>query len=890
MSSRQHRIIALLTFFLLAASGLFFATGAAFAQTPDAEERLYDAEYQLLDRQYDLSSVEAVSDAGDEASDDQPLVSASDGSVEGIVESMTLDEKIAQMIIPAIRAWNGVNVTELPADLAAALQKHQYGGIILFGANMVNAAQTANLANALQQNNAQIQATANIPYLVCADGEGGLVVRLASGTRMTGSMAVGATGSNGVANAKATGAVLGEELAAVGVNVDLAPDADVNSNPANPVIGTRSFSDDPNLVADLSVAFAQGLAESGVIGSYKHFPGHGDTGEDTHTGLTSVDKSYDELNATDLVPFRAAVANGADLIMTAHITLPQYDDEVELGDGTMGYYPATMSPKIIGELLRGDLGYEGVVITDALEMGAIVDGGLVKGERNSLEYAVNIAEKIINAGSDLLLLPTDMTDEDKVAFYDAYIAAIKKKVEDGAIAENKINQAVTRILTLKQRHGILELDTSAGVDPDVATAVVGSDDHRETELRIAREAITLLKNDDLTLPLSGRNNKVVIAGRDKNDAKTVSYALKQLQDMDLIPQDALVRNLCEGTTMGSADSGTVITLGYYYDSGSFVYADELKAAVAEADTVVTITKNYGLAAMGATNPQYLGASQLLADAHAAGARFVLLSDNLPYDTARYQEADAIMLSYMAAGLSDPTDSTGKLVAYNANVRAAIEALFDNLPPTGTLPVNIPEVIVADDGTASYGSEVLYARGSGMTYEYRFTKGAGGTHTKGTESDLSFTNNSRCDLLQEVLVDDVQVDAKNYVASAGSTNLTLKTNYLDTLSEGEHTLTTVHDYGTTVAKPQTTFSVEAAEKSDDSKQKDDSKKTDDSSTKTDTSDKASKSKSASKSSAKKPAAKPLVKTGDQQSPWALMLGLALPLVGVGLVMRRRENRL
>lgn len=752
-------------------------------------------------------SAHAVEDDASADSGTGAFTTKASADIDAIVAGMTLDEKISQMIIPAIRTWNGTNVTSMNDELAAALQKHQYGGIILFGANMVDANNTLGLTSALQANNAQITATTNIPYLICSDGEGGRVVRLASGSRMTGSMAVGATGDNAVANALDTGRVLGEELAAVGVNVDLAPDADVNSNPANPVIGSRSFSDDPELVARLAIAFAQGLAQSDVIGSYKHFPGHGDTGVDTHSGLTSVDKTYEQLNATDLVPFREAVAEGAELIMTAHITLPAYDEQIVLGDGEMGYYPATMSRKIIGEMLRQDLGFDGVVITDALEMGAITDGNLVEGD-TKLEAAINVAEKVINADVDILLIPTDLLDAEAAAFYDDYIAGIASRVEAGVIDEATIDKSVARILTLKQNHGILDLDTSAAPDYDFANATVGSDEHRATEKRIASEAITLLKNEGLTLPLPAHETRVVIVGRDKTDSKTLAYAIGQLQQDGILPEDTYVNNLAAQETSGNPESTTSIVIDYYYDgsNNAVAYSDELKSAVANANYVVVLTNNFGVASMATTSPQYQGASQLIADAHAAGAKAIVLSNNLPYDAARYQDADAIMLTYLSAGLGDPTDATGKLVAYNANVVAAVEALFDKKAPTGIVPVNVPQVIEADDGSVSYSNEMAYERGLGLTYDYQFTSGMNAEYTAGSESGLTFVNNARSTALQSVTVDGATLSDGSWGLRHGWTEIVLDAAYLDTLAAGYHTLVAHYNYNGTLVDVSTTFTV------------------------------------------------------------------------------------
>ena len=247
-----------------------------------------------------------------------------DSIADSVIAGMSMDEKISQMIIPAFRTWNEENVTELNAfpELKAALKKHQYGGVILYGSNITGTEQVTRFLNDLQENNRETEnASIHIPYLTCVDEEGGIVIRLNSGTRMTGNMAIGATGE-AAANAEKTGTVLGEELAAVGFNTDFAPDIDVNNNPANPVIGTRSFSDDPAIVSELGTAYAGGLSKSNVIATYKHFPGHGDTETDSHIGTPSVEKSYEEIKETELVPFENAIESGADMIMTAHITYP----------------------------------------------------------------------------------------------------------------------------------------------------------------------------------------------------------------------------------------------------------------------------------------------------------------------------------------------------------------------------------------------------------------------------------------------------------------------------------------------------------------------------------------------------------------------------------------
>ena len=636
-----------------------------------------------------------------------------EATVEEMVRQMTLDEKISQMIIPAIRTWNEENVTDLAAaeELAEVLRRHQYGGLILFAVNIENSEQTVRLISDLQANNAAIEnVSVHVPYMMPVDGEGGIVVRLSDGTRMNGSMAIGATGENAVENAAKSGKVIGEELKALGFNVDFAPDIDVNNNAANPVIGTRSFSDAPELVAMLGQAFAGGLEEAGMVPTYKHFPGHGDTGIDSHIGTPSVEKTYEQLQETELVPFRAAIDAGAEMIMTAHITFPLIDDEVVFGDGeTKGYYPATMSRKIITQILREDLGFDGVVVTDALEMDAIRTAGLVPGGEDTTEYRLNVAQQVICAGVDILLLPQDLKDADAASFYDDYIAGLAAMVEDGSIPEERIDESVTRILKLKKSNGILDMEVGGEASEDAvrnAVAVVGSEAHHEVEMEIARQAVTVVRNENDTLPVQGEDEKIVILGRQKEDAWTIDYAVSGLREEGYIGENVQ------------------ITVDYYYDPSAegeamLHYTDEIREAVSDADLVIGLSKTFSLGALAEDSAQYQGIHSAIEDCHAAGGRFILLSDNLPYDSARYQDADAIVLAYMGSGLDmDPTErgeATGNMKAYNANVVAAFETIFGKNSPKGVLPVNIPAITEDEEGNLVYDTQLLYEIGFGLLW-------------------------------------------------------------------------------------------------------------------------------------------------------------------------------
>ena len=658
------------------------------------------------------SAVSAVPGAEDtEAAVDEAALAA---EADRILGGMSMDEKISQMIIPAIRTWDEQDVTDLgqvPA-LAEALRRHQYGGIILFSGNVIGNGQTAKLIADLQANNAQIEGVStSIPYFMPVDEEGGIVVRLGTGTRMTGNMAIGATGDRAKDNALATGIVLGEEMAALGFNVDFAPDVDVNNNPANPVIGTRSFSDDPQLVAELGEAFARGLAQNHIIATYKHFPGHGDTSVDSHIGTPSVDKTYEELRETELVPFESAIKNGADMIMTAHITYPAIDEEQTYGDGvTKGFYPATMSRKMITEILRGDMGYDGVVVTDAMEMGAIDAAGLVPGEQGSLEYHVNVAEKVINAGVDILLIPMDLNSAARADSYDQYIAALAEMTADGRISETRIDESVRRILRLKLKYGILE----AGAEPAQNDPVqdssaltiesVGSDAHHLKEMEIARQAVTVVRNEGQTLPAVTSGKKIVLLGRQVDDIPALNYYVQLLREEGALAADA---QITIETYLDTSGEETVLR-----------YTDEMRQAIQDADLVVGMTRTDILDALAAGAPQYEGIHRAIEDTHAGGGSFVLLSENLPYDAARFQDADAIVLAYMGSGLMDPTEggTAGRQLAGNANVPAALETIFGFNEPAGRLPVNVPVIESREDGTLSYGSDILYERGFGLSFE------------------------------------------------------------------------------------------------------------------------------------------------------------------------------
>ena len=362
-------------------------------------------------------------------------------------DGLTLKQKVGQMFFLCFRKDTDGTVLWTYNDATRkAIRAIQPGGIVLFGENIHTVAQVRSLIGSMKSDCAT-------PPFVGVDQEGGAVQRirhteLIPATDVPAMWEVGRTGN--AALARQVGEVLGSELTVFGFNLDFAPVCDVFSNPKNTVIGTRSFSSDPQTVADLSVALSGGLRSQGIVPVCKHFPGHGDTEADTHEGYAAVNKTLDELRKTELVPFAAQIRAGAEMVMVAHISLPRIN-----GDDT----PATMSPKVIDGILRGELGFRGVVVTDALNMGAVAN-----------HYASGeAAVRAVQAGADMLLMP-----EDPQAAFQAVLDA----VESGEISEARVDASAQRILALKKKYGLYAEKAPA------SESLLGSGQHRQVIAQI----------------------------------------------------------------------------------------------------------------------------------------------------------------------------------------------------------------------------------------------------------------------------------------------------------------------------------------------------------------------------------------------------------------------
>ena len=379
-----------------------------------------------------------------------------------MIAEMTIEEKVGQLIMV------GFDGTQANETIETHIRERFVGGIVLFSRNIQSPKQTAELTNQLQR---LAESTAHrIPLFIGIDQEGGWVIRLKEGaTVLPGNMALGATGSTELA--ERAGEITAAELAAVGVNLNFAPVMDVNNNPQNPVIGRRSFGGSPELVSRLGVAYIRGLQHNGVLGTAKHFPGHGDTTVDSHFDLPTVNHDRERIHALELQPFRAAIDADVAAIMTAHIVYPAFDPD----------RPATLSPGILTDLLRGELGFDGLLITDAMEMKAIDD------RYRSGEAAV----MAIEAGADIVMVLWTLTKQIEV--FDALLSAVKS----GRISQARLDQSVERILKSKATSAF----DRRFVDVDAVGGTVGTDAHKQLAQTIASQAITVVRNRDNLLPL-----------------------------------------------------------------------------------------------------------------------------------------------------------------------------------------------------------------------------------------------------------------------------------------------------------------------------------------------------------------------------------------------------
>ncbi len=497
-----------------------------------------------------------------------------------------------------------------------AIQGRMAAGVTLFReANIRDPGQVRELTEALQR---AARAADEPPLLIAADQEGGQLMAIDEGaTPFPGNMALGAAGSTELTYR--AGEAIGRELAAMGINVNYAPVCDVNTNPQNPVIGIRSFGEDPQQVAEMAAAFIRGLQSTGVIATAKHFPGHGDTREDSHFTLPVLEHDLERLEQVEFLPFRAAIAAGVQMIMTAHLAIPALTGRRDL--------PATLSPEALRGVLRDRMGFDGVVITDALTMKAI------RATTTTATLGMD-AVAATRAGADLLLFGPEPFDHEQV------FQTLSHAVQRRLLAAEDVIRSAERVLRLRRSQ-----TGQAAPDP----SVVGCAAHRALAEEIARKSITLVRNNQGDLPLRPDPEEAI--------------ATVMPRPVDLTPADtsSYVRPSLAAALRRYHPRVDEFFVSIQPDTGEIA---ALREAVCAHRIVVLGTINAF---------QHPGQVALARSLLEAGKRLIWVALRLPYDLQALPEASTFLCTY-------------SILPPSMDALAAV--LMGHLPPQGRLPVSI----------------------------------------------------------------------------------------------------------------------------------------------------------------------------------------------------------
>ena len=548
--------------------------------------------------------------------------------VERTLAGLTLRQKVAQLVIP----WMGGEyaAVDSPAldSIAKWVEEDGVGGVVI----------SVGLPHSYAAKLNRLQARARVPLLVTTDMESGPGMRLAGvyslphllpqggGTRFPPAMALGAAGSDSLAYL--AGRVVAEEARAVGVHVNYGPVLDVNDNPANPIINTRSFGEDPEQVARLGSAFLRGVRSGGLLSVAKHFPGHGNTAVDSHIDLPVIPGDRARLDAVELVPFRAAVRAGAEGVMIAHIAVTG----VEGSDAP----PASVSRRLVTDLLRGEMGFGGLVFTDAMDMGGVT-------RRYGPTGALVLA---LEAGADVLLQPPDVA-----AGIDSVVAAVRS----GRLPEARVDRSVRRVLEWKARLG---LHRQRRVELEAVDERVGRRAHHAVAEEIARRSITLARDPRGLVPLA-HGRRVL----------SVTYA----EAVNPVAGRAFDRELAAG--------GAQVASARVDDRTTPAEWEALRARADSADVVVASAyvaprEHRGTVGAGGGFPGWVEALS------AAGKPVVAVTFGSPYLVTSYPSVPAYLLAWGGAEVSQ---------------QAAARALLGSAPITGTLPISIPPALPRGTG-------------------------------------------------------------------------------------------------------------------------------------------------------------------------------------------------
>jgi beta-N-acetylhexosaminidase len=529
-------------------------------------------------------------------------------SIDATLSSLSTRQKVAQLVVP----WLAGSYTAL--DDSAFQIAVRWVDSLEVGGIIVSVGSPFDIAAKLNT----LQRRSHLPLLISADLEWGAGMRVVGATTFPMIMAAGATGDE--QDAYTIGRVAALEGRAVGIHVNFAPDADVNNNPLNPIINTRSFGEDPRAVARLVRAYVRGLRDNGMLATLKHFPGHGDTETDSHIGLPIIRAGYARLDTLELVPFRAGIEAGADVVMSSHIAFPAL---------TGGDDAGTLSAAVLTGLLRDSLKFRGLVVTDALDMGAIV-AKFGAGEATVRAFL---------AGSDLLLMPTDP---------DSAISAMVAALATGRITAERLDASVRRVLEIKRRLGLFERRT---VPLDSVMRIVGSKPFQDLANGIAQRALTLVRDTAGTVARlrATRSRLVVVAYGDELNSSVGQRIVEALQK----------------------GGDTVTFFRLWPMSGPLSY-DSARAAIARAPTVVFAANVRPITGRGTIAlPDSLARLIVATD---AAKPTVLVSLGSPYLLTQAPTAKSYLIAWSGVRAAE---------------RAAARALLGWSPIRGKLPIRIP---------------------------------------------------------------------------------------------------------------------------------------------------------------------------------------------------------
>ncbi|MFE6079078.1 beta-N-acetylhexosaminidase [Paenibacillus sp. NPDC057886] len=550
------------------------------------------------------------------------------------LKQMTLREKIGQMLLC------GFHGTEASGDVDAFLRKYPFGGVIYFARNVESPEQVERLSSGLQRIAVD---SGNVPLWISIDQEGGMVARITEGIAlMPGQMAIAAAGS--IEDAYQAAYISGVELRSMGINMNFAPVLDVNNNAANPVIGVRSFGESPQSVAAYGARSIAGVQDAGISATAKHFPGHGDTDTDSHLDLPVITHDRERVERVELIPFRAAIAAGVDAMMSAHIYFPALEPE---------RLPVTLSRAVLSGLLRQELGYDGMIVTDCMEMDAI-----------AANYGtVDAAVMAVEAGADLVLI--SHTAHLQAEAFEALLAA----VQNGRISEARIDESVTRLLKYKAKRGLLENGMSGASDDEMSGVVSNSSSpkasydpahfsgpernsllHQKVARRISENSITLVRDQLNMLPLKPERTLVI----------TVATSVTTIAD----------EQLTQMFTLGSALSIyglDVVDLMVTPEEVAIRSARLLQAA--EADDIRQIVVGTYNAGSPSGDPQ----CRLIGWLQQLGKPLAVVALRSPYDLLVLPEMQVYVAAYESRPLA---------------MDSVAQALMGRIPFAGKLPVSI----------------------------------------------------------------------------------------------------------------------------------------------------------------------------------------------------------